>query len=679
MLTHLLFADDSIIFGEATTRGAHNLQLALNTYANCSGQLINYDKSSVFFSSNVIEENRREVCRLLQVSVQDCPDRYLGLPSVVGRNKKASLTFIKDKCSSSMNSWSTRSLSMGGKEVYIKSVLQAIPLYSMSCFLLPKSLCSELQTLFVKFWWQNVKTKKGIYWCSWQALCQPKDQGGMGFRDLGKFNIAMLAKQGWRILTNPESLVTRVLKARYFPNFGFLNANLGSRPSYIWRSIWCLRKALEMGLYWKVGNGMDISIWDDYWLPTQSLRKINTPRITGLTHVSDLMLPTSQTWDTDLIMANFTSDDSEIILSIRLSTTTSSNALAWIGEHTGTYSVRSGNKILNQSQSVTTYTGQVFSNIWKIQCPTKIRINLWKFVLNYIPCMHNLSMRNISSHGMCPRCHNQPETTMHIVWQCSYIRQIWDSLHITWPLELENTTCWEWMEWHFANNTKENHMLIAVTIWAIWFSRNKLLHEGTQQSQSTFLTFIRNYITELQQLSIRLHHPHTHDLECWQAPQNPEVKVNIDASFSLQQQKSWSGIIIRDAEGLILRAAHRLTSNIPTPFEAEAQALVHGLEFADDLGFHEIVVEGDSKSVINKMKSTELDRSKLRPYIIDAKNLSRRFRRCQFTFIGRKDNQATHAMADLGKRSSEDRFWVEDAPAEAQAMADLDRRFTEPP
>ncbi|GMI88855.1 hypothetical protein HRI_002554800 [Hibiscus trionum] len=87
-LTHLFFADDSVIFGEAATNGAHKLLDILSTYSQCSGHVINYDKSSVFFSTNVIKENRREVCRLLQVTAQQSLDKYLGLPSMVGRNKK---------------------------------------------------------------------------------------------------------------------------------------------------------------------------------------------------------------------------------------------------------------------------------------------------------------------------------------------------------------------------------------------------------------------------------------------------------------------------------------------------------------------------------------------------------------------------------------------------------------
>lgn len=88
-----------------------------------------------------------------------------------------------------------------------------------------------------RFWWKGSKESKGIHWFSWERMCKKKSAGGLGFRKLRDFNVALLGKQGWRILTNPCSLVTRIYKARYFPNDTILTATLGNNPSYIWRSI----------------------------------------------------------------------------------------------------------------------------------------------------------------------------------------------------------------------------------------------------------------------------------------------------------------------------------------------------------------------------------------------------------------------------------------------------------
>ena len=82
----------------------------------------------------------------------------------------------------------------------------------------------------------------------------------MGFRDLKAFNLALLAKQGWRILQQPNSLVHRVYKAKYFPKETFLDAQVGRRPSYVWRSILAARDIIKKGSWWCIGNGQRIHI-----------------------------------------------------------------------------------------------------------------------------------------------------------------------------------------------------------------------------------------------------------------------------------------------------------------------------------------------------------------------------------------------------------------------------------
>ena len=71
-------------------------------------------------------------------------------------------------------------------------------------------------------------------WVGWKPMCKPKSQRGMGFRNLQAFNLALLAKQAWRILTNPSSLIASILKAKYFPFYDILHAKLGSSPLYTW-------------------------------------------------------------------------------------------------------------------------------------------------------------------------------------------------------------------------------------------------------------------------------------------------------------------------------------------------------------------------------------------------------------------------------------------------------------
>ncbi|GMI87604.1 hypothetical protein HRI_002429700 [Hibiscus trionum] len=145
IVSHLFFADDSLIFGETSSHGAVVIQELLSVYASCSGQLINFEKSGIFFSVNSSEDNKADVRRILGISQGFNPEKYLGLPIVVGRNRRKAFTELKYKTWSWISNWCTWSLSQGGKEVLIKAVLQAIPVYTMSFFLLPKTFCKELE------------------------------------------------------------------------------------------------------------------------------------------------------------------------------------------------------------------------------------------------------------------------------------------------------------------------------------------------------------------------------------------------------------------------------------------------------------------------------------------------------------------------------------------------------
>ena len=128
-------------------------------------------------------------------------------------------------------------LSVGGHEVLIKAVAQAIPTYTMSCFQIPKSICDDIEGTMRKFWWGQRGCESKIAWVSWKKMCKSKLNGGMGFRNLQAFNLAMLAKQGLRLISNPNSLVAQLYKAKYYPHGDVSNAKLGSSPSYTWRSI----------------------------------------------------------------------------------------------------------------------------------------------------------------------------------------------------------------------------------------------------------------------------------------------------------------------------------------------------------------------------------------------------------------------------------------------------------
>lgn len=169
----------------------------------------------------------------------------------------------------------------------------------MGCFLLPKSTINLIEGAIRQFWW-GAKEGRYMAWISWRNLCQPKANGGLGFRDLRCFNLSLLAKQGWRLITNLESLVGSLIKAKYFANCSFLEAHLGSRPSATWRGIVEARNYLKQGIRMRIGNGEQTRIWTDSRLLDYNNFKNFGPKLDYLLcleKVAELISPMSGSWD----------------------------------------------------------------------------------------------------------------------------------------------------------------------------------------------------------------------------------------------------------------------------------------------------------------------------------------------------------------------------------------------
>jgi hypothetical protein len=144
-------------------------------------------------------------------------------------------------------------LSQVGKEILIKACAQAIPMFAMTCFDITKGFCDQINSMISRFFGANQDKENKIHWISWEKLTLPKEKGGLGYKDLYAFNLAMPAKQGWRLLTNPDSLCARVMKAKYFPDCTIFEAQYKDGISYAWRAILKGVELLRQGVIKRVG------------------------------------------------------------------------------------------------------------------------------------------------------------------------------------------------------------------------------------------------------------------------------------------------------------------------------------------------------------------------------------------------------------------------------------------
>lgn len=265
---------------------------------------------------------------------------------------------------------------------------------------------------------------------AWKKLCRQKREGGLGFHDITKFNQSLLAKQAWRIMNNPNSLVARVLKSRYFANNDFLQSSLGSRPSYAWGSILHGRELLSKGLIREIGNGRSSNVWHVNWIiaPIQRTPNYRQDSVIDLTlTISDLLLPNSSAWDAALVRRTFTDHDTEIILRLKPNRM-QEDGYKWGFTKDGIYTSPSGYRFFDsfpeEDGSTSTSLPPLEKYLWKSLCkicaPPKIKHFLWKALSGALAVMERLRSRGIQVDSACKVCNGGIESICHLLFFLPY-------------------------------------------------------------------------------------------------------------------------------------------------------------------------------------------------------------------------------------------------------------------
>ncbi|KAL5794824.1 hypothetical protein ACOSP7_003418 [Xanthoceras sorbifolium] len=653
LVSHLFFADNSIVFCRASVQNCEKLKQILNVYEKASGQRINLLKSNITFSPNVEDDCSASILNCLGLANAQAHDKYLGLPTMVGKNKRKTFSDIKERVWRKIRGWKGNLFSMGGKEVLIKAVAQAIPTFTMSIFQLPSVLCNELCSMIMGFWWGASDGNKKISWVARDKLCSLKTHGGLGFKDLSLFNQALLGKQAWRIVMNKDSLVSRVLKAKYFRQEDFLSASLKQGSSHLWRSLVWGRSLLFKGLRWRVGNGKDIRAFQDPWIPRAStFRPFSMAPVEDF-KVASLISPSSHSWDLAKLDQIFVAADRDSILEIPLSFGDCADSLIWHFDKSGEYSVK-----LSLSGSSSSPNSKWWLALWNLNIPPKIKIFIWRVCHNAIPSLCNLCSRKIVVDPCCSRCGDAPESSAHALFWCSSVRPIWESTVFWAVLNLQrHISCFDLILWVFVRAKRAEFEEFCMILWGVWSDRNAVFHSKSPRVSADLVSWSLSLLREFQGTQRVFGSPSQPPRQpCsspWSPPPAGSLKFNTDAAVKPGSSVMGSGAVVRDSQGKVVAASAKpLLGFFPAEL-GELLALREGLLVAKELSLIIEWVELDAANAVarifNSCPSSFMD-----PIVSDIKALFRVVGVSNCHTIPRSRNGMAHSLASLAFSSKED-------------------------
>ncbi|KAM5548588.1 hypothetical protein ABKV19_000149, partial [Rosa sericea] len=248
--------------GLASPRGLNALTQFMEEYAGNSGQVVNRNKSLLFLGKHAFAR-QTTIHSALGIKIGELPFIYLGVPIFQGRPKSEFLRPVADKVRCKLSAWKGKMLSQAARLQLIDSVIHSVLIYSFQIYSWPRSLLKTVQRWIRNFFWTGDPLKKGATLVSWDKVCQPKDRGGLGLKNIVVLNQALLLKRGWDV-------VSKASPVAWFLHDRFLTAGfqpcLYYKKSSVWLGLKQVWKTLLSRLRWIIGNGASVRLWKDNWM-----------------------------------------------------------------------------------------------------------------------------------------------------------------------------------------------------------------------------------------------------------------------------------------------------------------------------------------------------------------------------------------------------------------------------
>ncbi|KAM1304224.1 hypothetical protein ACFX2F_021920 [Malus domestica] len=669
--SHVLFADDIMVFMRGTKRSMRNLMRFVEEYSLNSGQCINKLKSLVFLGKYA-SSRHAIIQKVLGVSRGNLPFTYLGVPIFQGRPKRIYFQAIADKIRCKLTAWKGSLLSQAGRLQLINSVIQGILVYSFQIYAWPTNLLREVQGWIRNFFWSGDPLKRGMPLIAWSSCCKLKDEGGLGIRDLFESNRSLLLKRCWDVIysSSPASdwLRNRFLK----DNFHLLKSY---KKSSIWLGLKQLWPSFYSSLQWSVGDGRKISFLYDNWLGTTLLSNIGEVDIIPLnSKVKDFIQDAK--WSLPIVFTSSFPHLSEKIMKTPLPIAHMDDALFWTGSSSGTVSAKEAFLFFSSHAPHKKWAKMV----WHQSIQPRKSLVVWKACHGRLLTDDLLQRRGVALASCCAFCHNARESCDHLLLHCPQTVALWKWIFILFGKPYDPWQCIEDIFYgslvsSFPTSVRKLWLLVICNFfWWLWHKRNKIRFENKsfsivesqrcllrhwRESASTCFSSFTGCVSIPIFSMLRISSLSLDALNFvpvfWRPPPVGWIKINTDGSCKGNGHVG-SGGVFRDSSGLFL-GAFASSSSYPSAVVAEIVAVIEAIQIAWDKKWHNIWLETDSMHVISLLSAHSMDV----PWFLKVSwaNCLWHIARLnlRFSHIFREGNCLADAFANFGAMNSSFTWW----------------------
>lgn len=657
--SHCFYADDLMIFCKGKTSNLEALKCLFTRYANCSGQIINANKS-FFFAGGVSQNRLGHFTNVLGFNVGTLPFTYLGAPIFKGKPKVVHFQPIADKVKNKLGTWKAALLSIAGRVQLVKSVIQSMLLHTMTIYSWPVSLLKDLEKCIRNFIWSGDSSKRKMVTVAWKKVCLDYEEGGLGVKSLISLNEATNLKCCWSLFNSSEEWAS-LLRSRVFRGSRCISHHVYSS---IWSSVKPEFQTVLNNSNWLIGNGRQVNFWTDHWCgePLAYLYQIPDVMVSLLpTKVCEYI--DQFTWRISEDLEEFFPNLRNLVSQVTLPCFDTDDILAWNHTADGELSLKEAYRFKKHILVKLPWT----KIVWNKDIPPAKSLMVWRLMLDKLPTDEKLSHRGLNLPSMCSLCKKNQETSFHLFFECIYSCNIWCWLSrmLNIPLIFQDiediwTTCDRFS--NLQTKLVVNSAIINI-INAIWFARNQFRFNNKKISWKSSIASISALVTLtgnnskacslsmtdfsiLKKFNITFQPTRAPRIieVIWHPPFDPWIKCNTDGCATLASS-SYGGIFRNAGADVLMCFAENIGEG--NAFLAELTGAMKAIEIAHQQGWNYLWLELDSAMVVHALKHNSQVPCKLRNRW---RNCTQIIKNMNFivSHVYREGNQCADGLANIG-------------------------------